>query len=232
MDVTIKNLAIIRIGDLEIWITETIVSTWIIMLVLVLFSIVVRIRLKKFQDVPDGFQNVVETLVETFDNFVQNTAGSKLYQVGNWYFMIFAFLMISNLVGIVGLRAPTADLSMTLACALSTFALIQAMGLKFRRGAYLKSFFEPFFLFFPLNVIGELSRPVSLGFRLFGNVLTGSILLTLIYSVAPVFLRFIIPPILHIYFDIAIGAIQTYIFCVLSLSFIGAAAKVPDETTQ
>ena len=232
MDVSTQNLAVLWIGGVEIWITETIVNTWIIMLALTLFSVFVRLSLKKFEDIPTGFQNVIETLVETFDSFVRSSAGQKLYQVGNWYFMLCCFIMISNLVGVIGLRAPTADWSMAFACALSTFLAIQVMGTKFRKVAYLKSFFEPHFLFFPLNVIGELSRPISLSFRLFGNVLAGTIIMTLIYAIVPLYLRLFVPAALHIYFDLLSGAIQTYIFCVLSFSFIGSACTGDPEQEE
>jgi len=193
------------------------------MLGFVVFSVIVRMALKRFRDVPDGFQNVVEALVEAFDAFVETTAGPKLNMLGNWYFMIFSFILVSNIAGIFGLRSPTADWSMTFACALSTFAAIQIIGWKFRGFGYIKSFFEPNPLLFPLNIIGELSRPVSLSFRLFGNVLSGTIIVSLIYSVAPLYLQLGVPAALNVYFDLVTGAIQTYIFCVLSLSFIGAA---------
>jgi F-type H+-transporting ATPase subunit a len=194
------------------------------MIALIIFSIIVRISIKNFKELPYGFQNVIESLVETFDIFVQSAAGNKVHNLGNWYFMIFSFIFIANIIGIVGLKSPTADWSMTFACALITFVTIQIVGVKHRKGAYLKSFFEPHFLFFPLNIIGELSRPISLSFRLFGNVLTGTIIISLIYTVAPVILRFLLPAALNIYFDLITGALQTYIFCILSLSFIGAAS--------
>ena len=224
MDISVRNLYVFEIGGVEVWITETIVATWIIMLILIAFAVIVRIALKKFKDVPDTFQNIVETLVETCDSFIKTTAGG-FPELGNWFFMGFAFIFLANIGGVLGMRAPTADWSMAFALALATFVIIQIMGLKYRKGAYLKTFFEPNPIFLPLNLIGELSRPVSLSFRLFGNALTGTILMTLIYSLAPMYLRFGIPAALHIYFDLVTGAIQTYIFCVLSLAFIGAAAK-------
>ncbi|MCL1848230.1 MAG: F0F1 ATP synthase subunit A [Clostridiales bacterium] len=209
------------------------VNTWVIMLALTIFSLIAHASLKKFRDIPRGFQNVVEAIVEAFDIFVRSTAGDKLYQIGNWYFMVFSFIVICNLLGVFGLRAPTADWSMTFACALGTFVMIQATGFRFRKSGYIKSFFEPNFLFFPLNVIGELSRPVSLSFRLFGNVLSGTIIITLIYTIAPALLQLFLPAALHIYFDMVMGTIQAYIFCVLSFSFIAAAsAGDPGEQSQ
>jgi F-type H+-transporting ATPase subunit a len=220
-----KNIWILEIGGVEVWITQTIVNTWIIMAILIVFAVIVRIKLRNFKEEPTAFQNAVEMMVETFDRFVRGSAGEKLSYLGNWYFTVFVFILISNLSGIIGMRPPTADWNMTLAIALSTFALIQFAGVKYRGWSYIKSFFEPNFVFFPLNLVGELARPISLSFRLFGNVLAGMIVMLLIYNVAPVAARFVLPAALHAYFDIASGAIQTYIFCVLSLSFIGGAAE-------
>jgi len=196
---------------------------------LIVFAIVVRVKMSKFEEIPNTrFQNIMEALIELFDNFVRNTAGEKLMFLGNWFFMVFSFILISNLSGILGFRPPTADWATTFAFALATFILIQAMGIKYRGLNYIKSFFEPFPVFFPLNLIGELARPISLSFRLFGNVLAGMILMSLLYNLAPVYVRFVIPAALHAYFDLFSGALQTYIFCVLGLTFIGAAAAAEE----
>ena len=228
MDFSVKNLWVFHIGGVEVWITETIVNTWIVMLLLIILAVVVRMKLQKFSDVPAGFQNAVEAIVEAFDGFVENSAGEKLIYLGNWFFMVFAFILTSNLSGLIGLRPPTADWTVTFTFALTTFALIQVMGLKYRRGAYVRGFFEPNFVFFPLNVIGELARPISLSFRLFGNILGGMILIALVYALAPIYTRFVLPVALHAFFDVIAGVLQTYIFCVLSLSFIGAMAATDD----
>ena len=229
MEFNIRNFWVLDIAGVEVWITETMVVTWFIMLVLIAFAVIVRAKLSKFTEVPSGLQNAVESAVEIFDNFVKSTAGERLSFLGNWFFMVFAFIMVSNFSGAFGLRPPTADWSMTFALALGTFILIQAMGIKFRKGGYLKSFLEPFPVFLPLNLIGELARPVSLSFRLFGNILAGMILMTMVYTLAPLGVQFIIPAALHGYFDIIIGLIQTYIFCALSLAFIANAAGIEPQ---
>jgi F-type H+-transporting ATPase subunit a len=195
--------------------------------ILIAFAVVVRIKLKKFDErKPKGFQNVVELMVEMFDGFVKSSAGEKFRGIGSWFFMVFAFILISNISGLIflgTLRPPTADWSVTFALAMSTFVIIQIMGIKHRKGNYLKSFLEPVVFFLPINLIGELARPVSLSFRLFGNVLGGMILITLLYQL-PAYILVGIPTVLHAYFDLIAGLLQTYIFCVLSLSFIGEAA--------
>lgn len=225
MDFSIDNLWVLEIGGVEVWITRTMVNTWIIMLVLVIFAVFVRLMLPRFKEIPGGFQNAVEAAVETFDNFVRNSGGEKLMPLGKWFFTVFVFVFISSISGILGFRPPTADWATTFALALGTFVLIQYMGIKHRKTEYLKTFIQPHPVFLPLNLIGELARPVSLSFRLFGNVLSGLILMTLVYSLVPVFLQFGIPAVLHAYFDLLMGALQTYIFCVLSLMFIRGAAE-------
>jgi F-type H+-transporting ATPase subunit a len=212
-------------SDLQLHITESIINMWIIMGVLILFAVIVRIRLKSFTDLPTGFQNIVEFIVEAFNGFVVGTAGPKMAGLGHWYFMVFSFIILSNLSGMLTLRPPTADWTVTFAFALSTFVLIQITGIRYRGWKYLKSFFEPFFLFLPLNILGELARPIALSFRLFGNILSGLILMGVVYALVPLWLQVGIPAALHAYFDLFIGLIQAYIFTVLSLAFIGAAAE-------
>ncbi|MCL2495570.1 MAG: F0F1 ATP synthase subunit A [Oscillospiraceae bacterium] len=228
MDFNNKVLHVFHLFGVEIWLTQTIVNTWAIMAALTLFALAVRILLRRFKPVPAGFQNAVELAVEAFGSVVRNAVGEKYMYLGNWFFMVFAFILASNLSGVLGLRPPTADFATTFALALATFVLIQVIGFTQRKGKYLKSFFEPIFIFFPLNLLGELARPVSLSFRLFGNVLAGMILLGLVYQL-PIYLRFVIPAAAHAIFDVFFGALQTYVFCVLSLSFIGAAAKQAGE---
>jgi F-type H+-transporting ATPase subunit a len=222
----IENIWSIKIGGVELWITQTIVNTWIIMALLIVLAVLVRIKLRSFQEIPRGFQSIIEAAVEIFDNFMLSSVGEKLMSLGPWFFTVFVFILSCNISGIFGLRPPIADWATTFALALATFILIQVMGVKYRKLEYLKSFFSPHPVFFPLNLLGELARPVSLSFRLFGNALSGMILMTLVYSLAPVIFRFVIPAALHAYFDLAIGALQTYIFCILSLMFIKEAAEV------
>ena len=220
-----ENYAIWNIFGIDIWITETIVNTWIIMLVLTLIALYTRSKLKKFKEIPAGFQNAIEAVIEMFDNFITNTLGKKLSYIAPWYFMVFMFVLFSALMSIFGLRAPTADWATTFALAFASFILMLGMGFKHQKGAYLKSFFDPHFIFFPLNLIGEIAKPVSLSFRLFGNMLSGTIILTLYYGLMPYFTQIGIPALLHAFFDIIFGALQTYIFVILSLMYVKGAAE-------
>jgi len=203
--------------------------------ILITFGVIVRIKVRNFKEVPTGFQNVVEALVEVFENYLRSTVGDKLMFLGNWFFTLFLFILLSNLSGLFPvIRTPTADWSMTFGLALVTFILIQVMGIKYRKTQYLKDLFAPLPwwcpipLFLPINVIGELARPISLSFRLFGNMLAGLIMMSLIYALTPVFTQFIIPSFLHAYFDLFSGVLQTYIFVTLSMTFVAGATEVSE----
>ena len=235
MDISIGVHGVINIGGLQLLITDTIVSTWIVMGVLIALAIVVRVKVCRFKEIPTGFQNIIEAIVEVFENYLQSTVGPKLMFLGNWFFTLFLFILLSNIGGIMpGFRPPTADWAMTVALALVTFVLIQSMGVRYRKTAYIKGLFAPlpwWFpipLFLPMNLIGEIARPISISFRLFGNMLAGLIMMSLIYSIAPVASILLLPAALHVYFDIFAGLIQTYIFVTLSMAFIADAAKLTD----
>jgi len=228
MDFPIRIFRYIEITDnITFYITETLAVTWIIIFILTMFAIIVRIKLRKWElmTVSPGLQNFVEFTVETFERFFKNSSSPKVSYLAPWFFALFVFLLVSNMVGVIGLRPPTADWGMTFPLAVTSFLLMQFAGLRHRPKNYFKSFFKPVFLFFPLNVVGELAKPVSLSFRLFGNVLAGVILVSLLYGIAPLLFRLGFPIFLHAYFDIISGLLQAFIFTILSITFVGLAAE-------
>ncbi|HHV94812.1 MAG TPA: F0F1 ATP synthase subunit A [Firmicutes bacterium] len=194
------------------------------MFFLLLLAAVVRLRLRCFKEIPTGFQNAIEAAVEAFDNFAARTLGERFSYLFPWFFMAFAFILSSSLFSIVGLRAPTADWTTTAALAFATFVFMFFLGIRYRKGSYLRSFFEPHPIFFPMNLLGELAKPVALSFRLFGNVLSGTIILTLYYALTPYFVQLGPPALLHGFFDVLFGGLQTYIFVIISLMYIKIAA--------
>lgn len=221
MDFTNKNLAVLfEVGGTKFYLTQTLLATWIVMGLLILFAVVVRIKLLKFREIPAGFQNVVEIMVETMDRFTISTMGSDYRHFGGFFFGVFAFVICANYSGLLGLRPPTADVATTGALAVTIFVITHVTGIKRRKLGYLKSFIEPNPIFLPINLIGEVSNVLSLCFRLFGNMLGGVIILGLAYEMFPVILKFVVPSALHAYFDIFAGALQAFIFTVLSMTFI------------
>ena len=205
-------------------IPETVVNVWIIVIVLFIFALIVNKKVKesKVDEKPSNFLNVIEMYVEMMNNLVKDTMGEKhVKSFGSYIFTLMTFLLFANLIGLIGLTPPTSDYSVTLTLALITFTLTQFFGIK-NNGfvGYLKGFTEPIALLTPLNVIGEIANPVSLSFRLFGNVMAGTLLMTLIYNAVGFFAP-LVAPLPHAYFDVFSGVLQSFIFTMLTMVFIG-----------
>lgn len=227
LDFMIHVYGTINIFGYPVMITSTMVFTWAICLFVILFSIYNKFHMKKFQKVPSGYQNVIELVVEAFEGFSNGIVGEEYGFLGFWYFGVFTFILLSNLSGLIGFRPPTADLATTAAFGLTTFFLIHYLGITRSKGKYFKSYIDPVPFFLPINLIGELATPISLSFRLFGNLLGGLVIMQMMYAALPIFLRWFVPAPFHIYFDVFAGVLQTYIFCILSLTFIGQ--KLPEN---
>jgi len=228
MDFGIRVITSFEItNDITLYLTETHIVMWIVMLAMITFAVVVKFKSKKWEAAskPTGLQNVVEYAVSSFDNFFKRSAGDRVMHMAPWGFTVFVFLVLANTIGITGMRPPTADWAMTFPLALTSLIMIQYAGIKHRPKNYIKGLFAPIFIFFPINLLGELSKPVALSFRLFGNVLGGVILISILYGMAPFVLRLGLPVPLHAYFDIAAGILQAFIFTVLSITFVGMAAE-------
>ncbi|MDD4568910.1 MAG: F0F1 ATP synthase subunit A [Tepidanaerobacteraceae bacterium] len=202
----------------SISITETVVVTWGIMLVLMIIAFLVG---RNFEKIPHGIQNVLEVLYEGIGNLIKVTMGEERPGFIPYIGTLTLYLTVANLIGLITFRPPTADLSTTLALALITFILTQIEGIR-RKGFldYLKGFFEPLAFMAPLNFLGALTNPFALAFRLFGNIVAGIVIMGLVYQAVPI----VIPVPLHFYFEIFSGILQTFIFIMLTLTFIAMAA--------
>lgn len=218
VDFMIHGLVKFRLFGQELWLTTTHVSVLIVMAGLMIFAVVARSKLKDTEGRPGGLQNIAEMIVEMLDNMVFSSMGDKGRKYRNYIGVLFLFILFSNISGLLGLRSPTADYGVTLPLGLITFFIIQYNNVKWNKFGAVKALFEPIPLFFPINLIGELAVPISLSVRLFGNVLSGTVLMGLVYGMLS---RFAIgwPGFLHIYFDIFSGCIQTYVFCMLTMVF-------------
>lgn len=209
------------------WITTTHVAILIVMLLILAFAIAARIVISHAQEYPTGFQNVVEMVVEMLDKMVESSMGVHAKKFRNYIGSIFIFILISNISGLFGLRPPTADYGVTLPLGLITFAMIQYNNVKYNKFGAFTDLFKPIPVLFPINLIGEIAVPFSLSLRLFGNVLSGTVMMSLIYSLlSKIAIGW--PGFLHIYFDVFSGAIQTYVFCMLTMVFV--TQKIPEES--
>ncbi|MDO4554388.1 MAG: F0F1 ATP synthase subunit A [Lachnospiraceae bacterium] len=202
-------------------ICTTHVTTIIVMAVILIFALIARRSvLKGDPDAPSGFQNVVELLIEFLDGVVTNNMGTHSRKYANYILTLMIFIFLSNISGLFGLRPPTADYAVTIGLAVITFILIQYAAIKTSKLGAFTDLFKPLPFLFPINLIGELATPLSLSLRLFGNMLAGTIMLGLYYGLLPWFAKLGIPVALHGYFDLFSGAIQTYVFSMLTMVFI------------
>lgn len=215
-------------GGKEMLIPDTIVNMYFVLIVLTVFALIVNKKLKstKVSEAPNGFLNVVEMLVEAINGLVKTTMGPQNMGFAPYIFALACFLGVANLLGLIGLSPPTSDYSVTLSLALVTFALTQIFAYKNARGlgGYLKSFTQPFVLLTPINLIGEVGNVISLSFRLFGNVMSGGIIITLVHNALGYFAPIVSAP-LQIYFDVFSGLLQTFIFIMLTMIFVGGTAE-------
>ncbi|MBR3607142.1 MAG: F0F1 ATP synthase subunit A [Lachnospiraceae bacterium] len=207
----------------RVWITTTHICVLIVMLVLAIFSIIAGNTMKKATEVPKGFQNVVEIIVEMLDGMVGNTMGKNAPGFLNYIGTIFIFILVSNISGLFGLRPPTADYGVTLPLGLMTFTLIHFNKFKYQKvSGVIKGLCDPWVFWAPINMIGDVAVPISLSLRLFANILSGTVIMALIYGLLSKF-ALIWPAALHVYFDLFSGAIQTYVFCMLTITYISDA---------
>lgn len=219
-DFMIKGLFSYEIFGQTLWITTSHVALLMVVIVLIGFAFIANRYMKRAKSVPDTFQNIIEIIVEKLDQVVSGSMGAFAGKFQNYISTIFLFILLCNISGIFGLRSPTADYGITLLLGLVTFVLIHINGIKRNRVGHFTAWFKPLPLLFPINVIGDLATPLSLSLRLFGNVMSGTVMIGLWYGMLPWFMKLGIPAFLHAYFDLFSGAIQTYVFCMLTMVYI------------
>ena len=210
-------------------ITETVVNTWIVMAVIVGLCLFLTSGLQVHCHTKR--QVVAEFIVKKVNGMVGENMGEHFLQVG--YAPLIASVMalsaLGSLSGMVGLYAPTSDLNTLLAWSLVVFVLITYN--KFRAGGpvgYIKGYFQPIPVLLPFNIISEVATPMSMAFRHFGNIASGTVIMGLLrWALAnqiPI-LQEGIPAVFSIYFDIFSALLQAFIFCMLMMMNISAAAE-------
>lgn len=215
-----------------------------VILIAVLFYLNKQIKKADPLQTPKGGFLVASILVTMVDDMVTGIVNKKYAKwLGPYIGTIGAYIFFSNIIGLFGIEPPTANFSVTLTLALMTWVLIQWTSIKESGfGGYLKGFFEPMPLFLPMNIFGTIGPLISMSLRLFGNILSGGIIMSLLHtfttwvsSLIPVigkldFLGIIISVPLHAYFDLFAGLIQMFIFIMLTMVFIGNNVSEEDTT--
>lgn len=226
-------------GGLDI--TETIVIGWLIILAVLFLCLWLTKGLKK---IPDKKRQIIaEVFVNFVNDSVKESMGSRFMKFAPYIATLLVYAVLGALVSLLGLRSMTADFNVTLTWALMTFVLITYYKIKTNGfGGYLKGFAQPFAVMLPLNLISEVATPLSMAFRMFGNVSGGMVITSLIYgalgalssalhisfSIGSVVIslgQLFTPAVLSIYFDLFSGCIQAYIFATLTMVYISGAAE-------
>ena len=231
----------------DINITQTTVSLLVVTVILILAAYLLTRNITKR---PGRKQVIVEKLVSMLYGLVENTMGKHNLSFAPYIGTLFLSSICGTLIGMTGIfRSATADLSVTLAWALVTTALVWYHNIKnFGFKSWLKGFTEPIIVMTPMNIVSEIAQPISMAFRHFGNVAGGSVLTSLIYmalggltsivfSWLPDFISSVFPPlfaagipaVLSIYFDLFSGFVQALVFSLLTMVYVGAAIPAPEE---
>ncbi|MCI8731019.1 MAG: F0F1 ATP synthase subunit A [Lachnospiraceae bacterium] len=230
------------LGPLRI--SETLLVSWLVILVVTGLCMWLTHDLKT-ENISKR-QAVAEMLVEMANNFVVGNMGEKFRYFVPFVAGLFATSVVSNLIGLLGLRSPTADLATEFAWAVVVFIMITAQKIKVGGvGGYLLDFTKPIPILAPFNVLSELATPIGMAFRHFGNILSGVVINALLYAALAVassallgmlpgvlgdvlaqipILDVGVPAITSVYFDWVSGVLQAFIFCMLTVMFIANAA--------
>lgn len=225
MKLTPDDDTIFSIGDLAI--NATIFNTWLVMALLTGVSALITRNLRS--DVPPNrWRTMLEVIVigiqDQIQSITQRVDPRLLYFTGT----LFLFIVTSNLLLVLpGFHPPTASLSTTAALALSVLVAVPIFGIGSRGlGGYLRTYIEPSAIMLPFNVIGEVSRGLSLAIRLYGNIMSGAVIAAILLGVAPFFF-----PVVMDMLGLLTGLIQAYIFAILATVYISAASAPPGPNT-
>ena len=234
-------------------ITQTTLTLFAVTLSLIIISLFIRKSLTKR---PGRFQVIVEKLVDMLYGMVKDTMGAHNIRFAPYIGTLFLSSLFCTLLGMTQIfRSATADISVTAAWALVTTGMVWYNNIKnFGFGKWLKGFTEPIVVMTPMNIVSEIASPLSMAFRHFGNVAGGSVLTALIYaalSVAstallgwipelfgfaaelmPPVLQVGIPAFLSVYFDLFSGFVQAFVFCLLTMIYVGGACPPPEEIPE
>lgn len=220
-------------------------SSFCVILIITIVCIIVNIKSRKVDPLkkPKGIVYLFEIGVTFFDNFVDDLMGPKFKGFGGFLFAVASYVFVSFIFGLTGLPSPMTNMAVPLSLGFLTFSLIHITSIKHTKGAYFKRYIEPIPVFLPVNLLSMWAPLLSLTLRLFGNALAGWTLMSVVYyaleNVSALIFSFIdspantimiapiIAPILHAYFDLFSGFIQTTVFIMVSSLYV--LSEVPEE---
>ena len=226
MEISPDLIIFLKIGDFTL--NATIVFTWIVMGLLVITAWFVTRRLS-IEPPISRWQNLLEIIVTYIREQIHEITVQQPDRYLPFLGTLFLFIAVSNILAIVpGYSPPTGSLSTTAALAICVFLAVPVYGIT-QHGliGYLRHYSQPTVFMIPFHIINELSRTLSMAVRLFGNIMSGSMILAILLSITPLFV-----PIVMEVLGMLIGLVQAYIFAVLATVYIASAAHVQEEKVQ
>ncbi|SMO63068.1 F0F1 ATP synthase subunit A [Fodinibius sediminis] len=220
MEFNIDNIIYWQEGIFKI--NATLLHTWIVILLLVFVSWMITRNLAAGINIRRG-----QAFMESFVVFVLTQIEEETHEDPNKYLpfigTLFLFIVLSNVIGVIpAFESPTASLSTATALAACVFVAVPVFGISSQGfSSYFRHYIQPTPLMLPFNIIGELSRTLSLAIRLFGNIMSGSLIVAIVLSLSPLFF-----PVVMQAFGLLIGVIQAYVFSILALVYIASASRV------
>ena len=225
IDITPDQIVLLQWGRFTL--SATIVFTWVVMALLVMLAWLATRRLVSSPPVSRR-QTLFEMLVTYMRSQIREVTEQDPDRYLPFVGSLFLFISVSNLLEIVpGYRAPTGSINTTAALALVVFFAVPVFGIA-EQGllGYLRHYAQPTPLMLPFNIIGELSRTLALAVRLFGNIMSGSLVVAVLVAIVPIFV-----PVVMEALGLLIGQVQAYIFAVLATVYIGAATRRDGESS-
>lgn len=206
---------VFSIGGIPV--TNTVTTTWIMMGILISAAYFISSRLKT---TPGTVQHIVEYFIVSIDNLIKTMIGKETNRFLPLVATLALMIGTANLMGIIpGMIPPTHDINTPLAFALVVFFSVPYFGIRvlgFKQ--YSSHYFSPSIVFFPIHLVSEFTRVISLTFRLFGNIIGEEIIIAVLFVLTPLFL-----PVPMLVFSLFTGILQAFIFTVLTIVYISGA---------
>jgi F-type H+-transporting ATPase subunit a len=203
---------------------QTMYMSWLTMAIV---AVIVFAATRKAEIIPSGIQNVVEVFVDWLNGLMESNMGIEGRRtVAPFVITLFLYIFIGNEIGLLPqlgphLTSPTNDINVAFGLSITVSLTVYLLGVMKQGLGYFKHFTQPFAAMLPLNILEELSKPLTMALRLFGNILAGEILLVVLYMLAP----WVIPN-LWIGFSLIIGFLQAFIFTMLTMIAIAPVFKM------
>jgi F-type H+-transporting ATPase subunit a len=222
---------IIGFLDGRVFITETVILAVIVAGIMIFFALISTRKMKRY---PGKLQLVAELIVSGIYNLTGKTMGEKNIGFAPYIGTLFIFTMLGSAGGLFGLRPVTADMNTAFALSIISFFLVQISSIKAKGFfGHLRHYGEPYPFMYPIKIIEDVALPISLAFRLFGNITGGMIVMALAFQglgslseslgLGIPILQFLIPLPLNLFFDIFEPVLQSFIFTMLTMAFISMA---------